>query len=176
MRYARAHGKSGGSATRLCGVGSTPVRGCEVAEAGRERSRGCATGGVHRQSVNRWAKQLATSGRAGLKHGGRVGRPPRLATADRRRVEQALKRGPEALGYATGLWTAGRVAALIEQECGVQYHPGHVWRLLKQLGWSCQRPTGRARERDDVAIREWTRRRWPALKKTRRASGKRSSS
>jgi len=132
--------------------------------------------GVHRQSVNRWAKQLATSGRAGLKHAGRVGRPARLGAADRRRVERALRRGPEALGYATGLWTAGRVAALIEQECGVQYHPGHVWRLLKQLGWSCQRPTGRARERDDVAIREWTRRRWPALKKTRRASGKRSSS
>ena len=29
----------------------------------------------------------------------------------------------------------------------MKYHPGHVWRLLKQLGWSCQRPTGRALER-----------------------------
>jgi len=45
MRYARAHGKSGGSATRLCGVGSTPAGGREAADAGRERSRGCATGG-----------------------------------------------------------------------------------------------------------------------------------
>src|SRR5262250_1034559 len=45
MRYARAHGKSGGSATRLCGVESTPAGGREAADAGRERSRGCATGG-----------------------------------------------------------------------------------------------------------------------------------
>ena len=132
--------------------------------------------GVHRQSVNRWAQQLATEGRTSLKHAGRVGRPARLSDADRRRIERALKRGPEALGYATGLWTAWRVADLIKRECGVEYHPGHVWRLLKQLGWSCQRPTSRALERDDDAIEHWKRVRWPALKKTPRASGKRSSS
>jgi transposase len=56
------------------------------------------------------------------------------------------------LGYPTGLWTAWRVADLIKRECDVEYHPGHVWRLLKQLGWSCQRPVGRALERDDEAI------------------------
>src|SRR5262245_9563881 len=145
------------------------TRGLSEAEVARQV-------GVHRQSVNRWAKQLATGGRAGLKHAGRVGRPPRLSAGERRRVERALKRGPAALGYATGVWTAGRVAAVIDQECGVRYHPGHVWRLLKQLGWSCQRPTGRARERNEDAIRQWKRRRWPALKKTPRASGKRSSS
>lgn len=132
--------------------------------------------GVHRQSVNRWAQQLATGGRASLRHAGLVGRPPRLSVADRRRVERALKRGPESLGYSTGLWTAGRVADLIERQCGVQYHAGHVWRLLKQLGWSCQRPTGRALERDERAIRQWKQQRWPTLKKTPRASGKRSSS
>jgi len=66
--------------------------------------------GVHRQSVNRWAQKVATEGprglldrRTSLKHAGRVGRPPRLSDADRRRIERALKRGPEALGYATGL-------------------------------------------------------------------------
>ena len=29
----------------------------------------------------------------------------------------------------------------------VEYHPGHVWKILDDLGWSCQRPVGRARER-----------------------------
>ena len=87
----------------------------------------------------------------------------------------ALKRGPEALGYATGLWTAARVAHLIEQECGVQYHPGHVWRLLRQLGWSCQRPTGGALERDEAAIRRWKQRRWPEIKKKPKKKGGRSS-
>jgi len=74
--------------------------------------------GVHRQSVIRWARQLAQSGRAGLKQAGRAGRKPKLSASQLRKIEQALKRGPEALGYASGLWTAGRVRELIEDQCG----------------------------------------------------------
>jgi len=48
----------------------------------------------------------------------------------------------------------------------IAYHPGHVWRLLRQLGWSCQRPTGRALERDERAIARWKRKRWPEIKKS----------
>lgn len=121
--------------------------------------------GVHRQSVNRWSRQLAESGRSGLKKAGRAGRQPRLSRADLRTVASGLRRGPEALGYDTPLWTGWRVAHLIEASCGVRYHPGHVWRILRQLGWSCQRPTGRALERDETAIRVWKQQRWPALKK-----------
>lgn len=132
--------------------------------------------GVHRQSVSRWDRQLAEAGRAGLKRAPRAGRPPRLTEADRRRVVAGLKRGPEALGYTTGLWTARRVADLIARACGVRYSPGHVWKLLRQLGWSCQRPTGRALVRDEAAIRQWTQVRWPALKKTPRGAAKRLAS
>lgn len=132
--------------------------------------------GVHRQSVSRWAKQLAEGGKASLRKAGRAGRKPRLSAADLRRIERGLKRGPEALGYVTGLWTARRVTRLIEQECGVRYHPGHVWRILRDLGWSVQRPTGQALERDEQAIQRWKEKRWPVLKKTQRGKGESSSS
>jgi len=131
--------------------------------------------GVHRQSVSRWVRQLEREGRRGLKRAGRAGRKPRLRAQDLERIRRALKRGPEALGYETGLWTAARVAHLIEQECGVQYHPGHVWRLLRQLGWSCQQPTGRALERDEAAVRQWKRKRWPEIKKKPQKRGAPSS-
>lgn len=140
-------------------------------EAGKLLKRGLSEAevarrvGVHRQSVNRWARQMAEGGQAGLKQAGRAGRKPRLSAAELKKVEGGLKRGPEALGYDTSLWTARRVAHLIEDVCGVRYHPGHVWRLLRQLGWSCQRPTGRALERDEEAIRQWKKKRWPELKK-----------
>jgi transposase len=122
--------------------------------------------GVHRQSVNRWAKELAENGRTALKKAGRAGRKPRLTADQLHRVEAALKAGPEQLGYETGLWTGARVAHLIESEFGVRYTKGHVWWVLRQLGWSCQRPTGRAIERDEKAIRRWKKERWPELKKT----------
>jgi len=121
--------------------------------------------GVTRQSVNRWRRQEARLGRPGLQRAGRAGRKPQLGANDRRRIEAALKRGPEASGYATGLWTLRRVVELIEQVSGVRYTPVHAWRILRQLRWSCQRPVGRALERDEAAIRRWKRERWPELKK-----------
>jgi transposase len=132
--------------------------------------------GVHRQSVNRWAQQLAAGGRAALKHPGRAGRKPRLTGRDVATIRAGLKRGPEVLRYETPLWTAWRVSDLIERTCGVRYSGGHVWRILRALGWSCQRPTGRALERDEAAIRRWVRVRWPEVKTTPHAEAKRSSS
>ncbi len=108
--------------------------------------------GVHRQSVSRWAEQLKQGGIRALKKASHAGRRARLRPEDLRRIERGLKRGPEALGYETNLWTSWRVAHLIEQECGVKYHPSQAWRILRQLGWSCQRPVGRALERDEDKI------------------------
>ena len=103
--------------------------------------------GVHRQSVSRWAQQLEAEGWHGLKKARRAGRRPRLSAEDLKKIQRGLKRGPEALGYETRLWTAWRVAHLIEEECGVRYLTTQAWRILRQLGWSCQRPVGRALER-----------------------------
>ena len=132
--------------------------------------------GVHRQSVSRWARELGESGMRGLRKAGHTGRPSKLSPAQLRDLERALKRGPEAFGYATGLWTAARVRDLIEERTGVRYHEDHVWRILRKLGWSCQRPTGKALERDEEGIRHWKKYRWPQIKKKRAARGAPSSS
>src|SRR6266542_3310498 len=122
--------------------------------------------GVHRQSVSRWAKALKESGRRGLRKAGRAGRKPRLTRLELSRLKLIVKRGPEAFGFGTGLWTSFRVGKIIQEEFGVKFHPGHVWRLLRQLGFTPQRPAGKALERDEKAIRRWKEHRWPALKKT----------
>jgi len=132
--------------------------------------------GVHRQSVSRWAQQLAAGGQKALKKAGRAGRKPRLSTADLRSIECGLQRGPEALGYETSLWTAWRVAHLIEEECAVRYDPSQAWRILRKLGWSCQRPVGRALERDEAKIRKWKKKRWVEIKKKPKKKGEPSSS
>ncbi|HYL93494.1 MAG TPA: winged helix-turn-helix domain-containing protein [Alphaproteobacteria bacterium] len=132
--------------------------------------------GVHRQSVSRWQRQLESGGVRALRQAGRAGRKPRLGAEDLRRIERGLKRGPQALGYETSLWTSWRVTHLIEQECGVKYDPSQAWRILRQLGWSCQRPVGRALERDEERIRQWKQKRWPEIKKKPRKRGAPSSS
>jgi transposase len=59
------------------------------------------------------------------------------------------------------------VAEVIERVAGVAHHPGHVWRLLKRMRWSLQRPERQARERDEEAIARWVAYEWPRIKKGR---------
>jgi len=120
---------------------------------------------VCRQTVSRWATELRQGGQAAIKKAGRAGRKPQLQERDLQRLVRLLRQGPEALGYETPLWTCWRVAHLIESEFQVQYHPGHVWKVLDGLGWSCQRPVGRAREPNEEAIRHWKQKQWPTIKK-----------
>jgi transposase len=131
---------------------------------------------VCRQTVSRWVDKFRDGGEEALRKAGRAGRKPELTDADRGRLEDLLLQGPEKLGYETPLWTCARVAHLIADEFGVAYHPGHVWKILDDLGWSCQRPVGRARERNEEAIRRWRRVGWPAIKKKPKKKGARSSS
>jgi transposase len=117
------------------------------------------------QSVSRWAKVVSEQGPKALRAAGRAGRKPLLDQKQREHLISRLLQGPEKLGYETPLWTCARVADLIKQEFGISYHPGHVWKLLRELKWSPQRPAGRALERNEEAIAEWKQKTWPAIKK-----------
>ena len=132
--------------------------------------------GVSRQTAMVWWNTFEQEGAEALREPGAAGRPARLTPEDLRAIEQALLQGPRARGYETDLWTLPRIAAVIERVAGVSYHPGHVWRLMRRLGWSLQKPTTRARERNEEAIRRWVRETWPDLRKTPRAAAPRSSS
>jgi transposase len=128
---------------------------------------------VHKQSVNRWYQAWKNNAAQALKKAGRAGRKPRLQPVQLEQLRQGLKEGPQALGYGSGLWTIWRVADLIGRQTGQKFHPGHVWRILHSLGWSCQRPVGRATQGDEPAIRRWKRGRWPEIKKSPPASAER---
>ncbi len=127
--------------------------------------------GVSRVSAMRWYRRWRKGGRERLGQAPPLGRPSRLSTAQLKRIEEALLKGPQAQGYTTELWTLPRVAVVVERVSGVRYHPGHVWRVLRGMGWSLQRPTLRARERDEQAIARWKRHDWPRAKKTPGAAG-----
>ena len=134
-------------------------RGATQADVARELE-------VSRQSVSRWYADWRAGGTKALKAAGRAGRLPRLTDAQLRQVDRVLRKGPRAHGFATDLWTLDRVATVIEAETGVRYHPGHVWKLLRdKLGWSRQRPARRAVERDDEAIARWVAEDWPRIKR-----------
>ena len=121
-------------------------------------------------SVGRWRRAADEGGGAKALAARPVpGRPPKLTAAQRRRLLELLRQGPARHGFRTELWTLGRVAEVIERRFGVRHHPSQVWRILSDLGWSCQKPQCRARERDEAAIDRWRRAAWPRIKKTPRS-------
>lgn len=120
---------------------------------------------VSRQSVSRWYADWKADGTKALAGAGRAGRLPKFDAAQLARVADELGKGAHAHGYPTDLWTLARVGEVIEATNGVSYHPGHVWKVLHQIGWSRQRPARRAAERNDEAIAAWVAEDWPRIKK-----------
>jgi transposase len=120
---------------------------------------------VSRQAVSVWFDAWRKSGKKALAAAGRAGRKPRLTSSQLKKVEAALLKGPRANGFDADLWSLPRIAAVIARRTGVCYHPGHVWRVMRELGWSAQKPQTKARERDETFIHHWKTRTWPAIKK-----------
>jgi transposase len=121
--------------------------------------------GITEGAVSQWMKRAREGGMEGLKKRTSPGAPSRLSEQQRRRLPELLARGAEAYGFRGEVWTCGRVAEVLLKEFGVCYHPAHVSRLLRQLGLSLQKPTRRANQRDEEAIKHWKEERWPSLKK-----------
>ena len=90
--------------------------------------------------------------RSGSPEQPKSGAPVRLSAADRQKLPGLLERGAESLGFRGELWTCARVGKLIEREFGVRYHPAHVSRILKDLGWTPQKPIRRAKQRKEAEI------------------------
>ena len=142
------------------------LRAARLLQAGQTPAQVAATVQVARQTVYRWRDVLNAEGIDALRDVSKGGRPALLGAAELSRLYVTLLEGPERHGFTTPLWTLKRVRVWIEREFGVRYSEVHVWRLLGQLGFSNQKPDRRALERDAVAIEEWRKRTWPALKKT----------
>jgi len=93
-----------------------------------------------------------------------LGHPCRLSDQDFKQLKELLAKGATAHGWPNNLWTTGRVAQVIRNYFGVEYHPGHISRILRQnLNWTCQKPEHHHQDRDDAAIQKWVRKVFPRI-------------
>lgn len=100
-------------------------------------------------SVHRWIVEWRKHGRAGLRSKAATGRPAQMSPAQLRKLEKVLAKGAMQNGFATECWTLKRIRQVIKREFNVSYHISHVWRLMQEIGWSCQIPERRAIQRDE---------------------------
>jgi transposase len=122
-------------------------------------------------SVVRWYQAYRKKGRSGLKARPNTGRPPLLLERQKKSLVQILVKGPLEAGYSTDLWTLKRIGQVVRKNFRVNYCVSNLWNLMERLGWSCQKPQKRAKERREQAIRYWKQRVWPHIKKGQTAPG-----
>ena len=120
-------------------------------------------------SVVRWQQAYRKKGHTGLKSQPNTGRPPLLSQRQRKTLVRILVKGPLEAGYSTDLWTLKRIGQVVQRNFRVRCCTASLWNLMDHLGWSCQKPQKRAKERREQAIHYWKRHVWPHIKKGRSA-------
>src|SRR6266567_1103707 len=120
---------------------------------------------VRNTPTGQWLKRGREGGVQALKAHPPKGMTPRLTAEQKAQIPGLLAKGAQAYGFRGDVWTASRVAKVIDRTFGIRYHRDHVGRLLREAGWRRPQPIERATQRDEEAIKTWYEQRWPALKK-----------
>jgi transposase len=117
------------------------------------------------EAVSNWVEVYEQRGLKGLKTQGQPGPKSPLTDKHRQKLKTAILKGPEAFGYDTGIWTLQRIAAVIRRLTKTAFKTTQTWRIVTALGFSCQKPATRAKERNEAKIQNWKLRTLPRLKK-----------
>jgi transposase len=80
-------------------------------------------------SVSQWRNAWRQGGEAALAPKPVPGRRRKLTAPQLAPLRQLLLEGAQAYGFPNELWTLKRVAAVIQVEFRVRYHPSHVWKI-----------------------------------------------
>ena len=105
-------------------------RAVDLVAQGESRADVARILGVHPKSLARWLR-MARQPR-GLDPKPNHGPPAGLSDEQLRQLERLLAQGAPAHGWHNQLWTAARVARLIQRHFGIRYHPEHVRKILKR--------------------------------------------
>jgi transposase len=117
---------------------------------------------VTAHTVRRWIREEAAGIERKLLPKGPA---PLLTDPQIERLKRELKRGAFAHGYSEDYWTLDRIGHLIWSLFERRYSPSGVWRLMRRIGWSSQRPQRRSLSRDEQEIESWLTHEWPKAKK-----------
>jgi transposase len=148
----------------------------ELIDSGISQAEAARRLGVVRQAVSQWVAARRAGGTKSVASKGKPGPKTAPNEATRKRIEAAMIKGPKANGYRNDLWTLRRVAEVIERITGTKPSTTRTWNLMREMGWSCQRPARRARQQNAEQVRGFVDQVWAAVKKTPASNGKGSFS
>lgn len=116
-------------------------------------------------AVSYWHETWEKQGIRGLKSKGHPGFESRLGEAKRLMFKKAILNGPQKFGFETNLWTLPRLTAVLKKVSGFTCSDVWTWHIVRDLGFTPQKPQVKAKERNEKAIAKWKTKTLPGLKK-----------
>ncbi|MHB1393210.1 MAG: helix-turn-helix domain-containing protein [Clostridia bacterium] len=92
------------------------------------------------KTISTWTKKVIENGVDSLKPGDHPGRPSRLTETQIKRLDADLQRKPENFGYDINSWDGIILSRHLKDHYGVSLHVRQCQRVLRQLGYTLQRP------------------------------------
>ena len=123
------------------------------------------TFGLHRANIYKWLKVYDTSGFSGLQSTKSKGPKPRITEKQKQHLYNYLLKNPTQLKFEYALWTVEMIVELITIKFNINYSNVQVGRLLKEIGFSRQKPLERAYQQNPEKVTEWLTKQYPSIKK-----------
>jgi len=128
--------------------------------------------GFSRACIYNWLARYRSGGWHALRTGARSGRPPKLNASQMKWIYNTIRdKDPQQLKFEFALWTRKMIVTLIKKQFGLKLSPASVGRLLKQLGFTCQKPLYRAYQRDSALVEKWKNEEFPKIQKRAKKEG-----
>ncbi len=118
-------------------------------------------------TVDNVRKRYREDGLAGLVPHPPSGRPSQATPAYRQALRRAVQTPPQTLGYGFSVWSAARLNAHLHKETGLSFGDDRLRAILREEGFSFQRPKHTMKGQRDKAAYERAQRQLKRLKKGR---------
>jgi transposase len=118
-------------------------------------------------TVDNIRKRYREQGLAGLTPRKSTGRRSRATLEYRAALRRAVQTQPQTLGYGFSVWSAGRLNAHLHKETGLSFGDDRLRAILREEGFSFQRPKHTMKGKRDEAAYNKARRSLKRLKKGR---------
>lgn len=119
--------------------------------------------GVTLSAVYEWIKDYKRGGITALKKRKAKGAEPKLSVKEVKKLVEMIGKTADIYGFDSPLWNCKNIRQLILEKFKKSLHFSNVWRLLKKLGLSPQKPKRQAKERDEKEVKAWIDKEWPKI-------------
>ena len=123
------------------------------------------------ETIRQWVRDFLAGGLDSIKPKLKTGRPPKLTKKQRKTLYDAIASGPQACGFSGGCWRTPMIQELIVKKFGVYFNVHYLSEYLKNLGFSFQRATFIATQRDAEARTTWISQTWTEIFKLQEEKG-----